>query len=109
MYYYYTKYEDSDLRELHEGKPSSTFFEEGKSNLYCDGRESTTALAHKKVSVCFPLHLVGCLSPMRKNVFPLMATGGMRIRFTLARANKALVAMSDRMFDIKTKKIVILQ
>ena len=90
LYYFYTKIASNHLRELHEGKPENVVFGFNSANMYCDGIATTKATAHKKVSVHLPLYCVGCLTPLREKVFPLIATAGLRIRIVLASSTRAL-------------------
>ena len=90
LYYYYTKIADNSLRELHEGKPENVVFGFNSANMYCEGTAINSSTAHKKVSVHLPLYCVGCLSSLRERVFPLVATGGLRIRIVLSTSERAL-------------------
>ena len=91
LYYHYSENEGSkSLRVLHEGKTLRNVIEGDElktaasaSNQYIDANATTTAGWAKNVEVCLPLWCSGVLSPMRQKVFPLLATGGLRIRITL--------------------------
>ena len=90
MYYFYTKIAGNELRELHEGKPNTVVFGYDSGNQFCEATATTAGNSHKKVEVVLPLYCVGCLTPWREKIFPLIATGGLRMRIVLATAERAL-------------------
>lgn len=96
IYYYYSKIAGNNLRELHEGKPSSDVLGYDSANQYTDGLATTAATAHKKVEVCLPLYMSGILSPNREKIFPNVATSGLRIRIILNTAVEGLTVTKTR-------------
>ena len=98
IYNHFTKIPGNHLKELHEGLPNSTLCEEKACNQYCDASINTAtgghADAHRNVEVCLPLWCVGCLTPLRNKILPLIALGGLRLRFRLATVKRACQAVS---------------
>ena len=90
--YHYESTESGDnLRFLHEGKPNKTYIDDSSCNQYVDATAVTDP--HKMVEVTAALHLSGCLSPLRQDVFPCVATRGLRIKLELNEATMALQAI----------------
>ena len=87
--YHYESTESGDnLRFLHEGKPNKTYIDDSSCNQYVDATAVTDP--HKMVEVTAALHLSGCLSPLRQDVFPCAATRGLRIKLELNEAATVL-------------------
>tara|TARA_Y100001938_G_scaffold142977_1_gene215045 strand:- start:954 stop:2591 length:1638 start_codon:yes stop_codon:yes gene_type:complete len=106
LYNHYSKIPGNHLKELHEGLPNTTLLTGKAGNQYCDGNISSAtsgnADAHKNVEICLPLWCVGCLTPLRDKIFPLIATGGLRLRFRLASVKRATQVMSLPVYKAAT-------
>lgn len=102
--YRYESTESGDnLRYLHEGLPNKTVIDDTSCNQYCNASNANSSpadSAHKMVEVTVPLYLSGCLSPLRQDVFPCVATRGLRIKLELNTADTVLQAIKAPLFNL---------
>ena len=102
--YRYESTESGDnLRYLHEGLPNKAVIDDTSCNQYCNASNANASpadSAHKMVEVIAPLYLSGCLSPLRQDVFPCVATRGLRIKLELNTADTVLQAIKAPLFQL---------
>ena len=65
--------------------PNKSYIDDSSCNQYVDATAVTDP--HKMVEVTAGLHLSGCLSSLREDVFPCVATRGLRIKLELNEAS----------------------
>ena len=102
--YRYESTESGDnLRYLHEGLPNKTVIDDTSCNQYCIASNANSSLddsVHKMVEITAPLYLSGCLSPLRQDVFPNVATRGLRIKLELNTADTVLQAVQAPLYSL---------
>ena len=98
--YRYESTESGDnLRYLHEGLPNKAHIDDTSCNQYCNAQTNSGA-PHKMVEVTAPLYLSGCLSPLRQDVFPCVATRGLRVKLELNTADTVLQAVQAPLYEL---------
>ena len=98
--YRYESTESADnLRYLHEGLPNKTVIDDTSCNQYCNA-QANSGDQHKMVEITAPLYLSGCLSPLRQDVFPNVATRGLRIKLELNTADTVLQAVQAPLYNL---------
>ena len=98
--YRYESTESADnLRYLHEGLPNKTVIDDTSCNQYCNAQANSDS-PHRMVEVTAPLYLSGCLSPLRQDVFPNVATRGLRIKLELNTADTVLQAVKAPLYNL---------
>ena len=88
-----------NLRYLHEGLPNKTVIDDTSCNQYCNA-QANSGDQHKMVEITAPLYLSGCLSPLRQDVFPNLATRGLRIKLELNTADTALQSVQAPLYSL---------
>ena len=97
-YYYEMTETKRNMAILHEGLPSKMYLgENGSCNQYIDATKNSDFF--KQIEVIAPLYLSGCL--YREQIFPNLATGGLRIKVELYDAQTAMQAVTAPLYQLK--------
>ena len=96
--YYYESTETKDnLAQLHEGMPSKMYLGETSCNQYVDAAENSDFF--KEIEVIMPLYLSGCL--YRDQIWPNLATNGLRIKMELNNINTVMQAVTAPLYELQ--------
>ena len=95
-YYYEATESQLNLAQLHEGLPTKMNIDKTSCNQYVDATEDDDLF--KTVEVTAPLYLSGCL--YRDQIWPNIATQGLRVKIELNTAEVALQAVTAPLYEL---------